>query len=73
MTMTNLNLCCNEVCYKGTVLYLFDFWTVVPVHNITKNQFKHILLPNMIQQWGWVTSSHNISSEPSTKSQSTGL
>ena len=27
--------------------------------------FKHILLPNYLQQWGWVTSSHNISFDPS--------
>ena len=30
-----------------------------------QTSFKHILLPNMIQQWGWVTSSHNISYDPS--------
>ena len=27
--------------------------------------FKHILLPKYLQQWGWVTSSHNISFDPS--------
>ena len=29
-----------------------------------KLQFKHILLPKYIQQWGWVISSHNISFDP---------
>ena len=29
------------------------------------SQFKHILLPKYLQQWGWVTSSHNISFDPS--------
>ena len=28
-------------------------------------QFKHISLPNLIQQWGWVTCSHNLSYDPS--------
>ena len=28
-------------------------------------ELKHILLPNFIQQWGWVTSSHNLSYDPS--------
>ena len=28
-------------------------------------ELKHILLPNMIQQWGWVTSSHNIKASSS--------
>ena len=28
-------------------------------------KFKHILLPKYLQQWGWVTSSHNISFDPS--------
>ena len=28
-------------------------------------QFNHISLPNLIQQWGWVTSSHNLSYNPS--------
>ena len=27
-------------------------------------KFQHILLPNLIQQWGWITTSHNLSYDP---------
>ena len=33
-------------------------------NSIRLKRVKHILLPNMIQQWGWVTSSHSISYDP---------
>ena len=38
---------------------------LVEVGNFIRlKRVKHILLPNMIQQWGWVTSSHSISYDP---------
>ena len=40
-----------------------DYYQLFSRSNI---EFKHTLLPNMIQQCGWVTRSHNISYDPSS-------
>ena len=50
--------------YRGLICKVWLWYFLI----ILTRQFKHISLPNLILQCGWVTSSHNICYDPSLHS-----